>query len=92
MSTSVLTKPTRIARQVPRRPAAKPVVAPYRAGTTSMQHEKNDPTLKEREAFFGEDLSNNDDPFYSYSNMLALKESLAQANAGKLTKHELIRI
>ena len=35
-------------------------------------------------------LSVDCDPFYSESNMKVLRESIADANAGKLTEHELI--
>ena len=33
----------------------------------------------------------NTDPFYSASNLKALRESIADADAGKLTEHELIK-
>ena len=32
------------------------------------------------------------DPFYSEKNLKVLKESIREANAGKLTEHELIEI
>ena len=32
------------------------------------------------------------DPFYSEENMKVLKESIRDANAGKLTEHELIKV
>jgi len=36
------------------------------------------------------DITVNTDPFYSASNMKVLKQSIADADAGKLTEHELI--
>ena len=36
------------------------------------------------------DINNNTDPFYNASNMRVLRQSIADANAGKLTEHELI--
>jgi DNA-damage-inducible protein J len=38
------------------------------------------------------DITINTDPFYSVSNMKILKQSIADANAGKLTEHELIEV
>ena len=32
------------------------------------------------------------DPFYSSSNMYALRQSIADADAGKLTEHDLIEV
>ena len=36
------------------------------------------------------DINVNSDPFYSASNMDVLRRSINEANAGKLTEHELI--
>ena len=36
------------------------------------------------------DITVNTDPFYSASNMKVLRQSIADANAGRLTEHELI--
>ena len=36
------------------------------------------------------DITVNTDPFYSASNMKVLRQSIADADAGKLTEHELI--
>jgi len=36
------------------------------------------------------DITIHTDPFYSVSNMKVLKQSIREANEGKLTEHELI--
>jgi len=36
------------------------------------------------------EITVNTDPFYSASNMIVLKQSIGDADAGKLTEHELI--
>jgi len=38
------------------------------------------------------DITTNDDPFYSNSNMRILRQSIADADAGKLTEHDLIDV
>jgi len=38
------------------------------------------------------DITINTDPFYSVSNMNVLKQSIADADAGKLTEHDLIEV
>ena len=38
------------------------------------------------------DITINTDPFYSASNMKVLQQSMADADAGKLTEHELIEV
>ena len=38
------------------------------------------------------DININTDPFYSASNMKVLRQSIADADAGKLTEHELIEV
>ena len=38
------------------------------------------------------DITVNTDPFYSSSNMKILLQSIADADAGKLTEHELIEV
>ena len=38
------------------------------------------------------DVNINTDPFYSASNMKVLRQSIADADAGKLTEHELIEV
>ena len=38
------------------------------------------------------DITVNTDPFYSASNMKVVRQSIADADAGKLTEHELIEV
>ena len=38
------------------------------------------------------DITTNIDPFYSESNMRVLKQSIREADEGKLTEHELIEV
>lgn len=38
------------------------------------------------------DITTHADPFYSDSNMRALRQSIADADAGKLTEHDLIEV
>ena len=38
------------------------------------------------------DITINTDPFYSANNMNVLKQSIADADAGKLTEHDLIEV
>ena len=38
------------------------------------------------------DITTHIDPFYSSSNMRALRHSIADADEGKLTEHELIEV
>jgi len=38
------------------------------------------------------DININADPFYSAGNMKVLRQSIADADAGKLTEHELIEV
>jgi len=38
------------------------------------------------------DVTINTDPFYSATNLSVLKQSIAEADAGKLTEHELIEV
>ena len=38
------------------------------------------------------DITVNTDPFYRASNMKVLRQSIADANEGKLTEHELIEV
>jgi len=38
------------------------------------------------------DITIHTDPFYSDSNMHALRQSIADADAGKLTEHDLIEV
>ena len=45
---------------------------------------------KERRIPF--EIAADPDPFYSEANMMRLRKSIADANAGKLTEHELIEV
>jgi len=38
------------------------------------------------------EITTHTDPFYSDSNMRVLQQSIADANAGKLTEHDLIEV
>jgi len=38
------------------------------------------------------EITTNTDPFYSDSNMYILRQSIADAEAGKLTEHDLIEV
>jgi hypothetical protein len=38
------------------------------------------------------DITTHTDPFYSDNNMRVLRQSIAYANAGKLTEHDLIEV
>ena len=38
------------------------------------------------------DITINTDPFYSVRNMTVLKQSIADADAGKMTEHDLIEV
>jgi len=38
------------------------------------------------------EINVNTDPFYSASNMKVLKQSISDADAGKLTEHDLIEV